>query len=42
LQVAKILQLARINFIKNCWSKNKDLTDAGFYIDDQTIESVLT
>ena len=42
LQAAKILQLARIDFIKSCWSKNQDLTEAGFYIDDQVIDSALT
>lgn len=41
LQAAKTMQLARIDFIKHCWSHNKALTTVGFYIDDLEIEKGL-
>lgn len=42
LEVAKSFQKARINFLRKTWSKDKDLKQEGFYIDDYEIENLLT
>ncbi len=41
LEVAKNFQKSRINFLKNIWSKDRDLKQEGFYIDDFNIISAL-
>ena len=41
LQVAKQFQIARIEFIKTIWTKDKELQANGFYIDDQDIERTI-
>jgi CRISPR-associated protein Cas1 len=41
LEVAKSFQKSRINFLKNVWSKDRDLKNEGFYIDDFEINSAL-
>ncbi|MDD3267115.1 MAG: type I-F CRISPR-associated endonuclease Cas1f [Burkholderiales bacterium] len=41
LQVAKQFQLARVEFIRSVWGKDKDLQTEGFYIDGRDIESTL-
>jgi len=41
LQVAKQFQLARVEFIKKIWTKDKELQAEGFYVDDQDIERTL-
>lgn len=41
LQVAKQFQVARVEFIKKIWMKDKELQAEGFYIDDQDIERTL-
>jgi len=41
LQVAKQFQLARVQFIKHIWSKDKDLQAEGFYVDDKDIINAL-
>lgn len=41
LQVAKQFQLARIEFIRTIWTKDKDLQSEGFYVDDIDIEKTL-
>ncbi|ENV79708.1 MULTISPECIES: type I-F CRISPR-associated endonuclease Cas1f [Acinetobacter] len=42
LEVAKAFQIARIEFIRRIWAKDKDLKDEGFYLDDADIEQALT
>lgn len=42
LEVAKSFQKSRINFLRKTWSKDKDLKQEGFYIDDYEIETLLT
>ena len=42
LLVAKKFQKARINFLRKIWSKDKDLKNEGFFIDDFAIENSLT
>lgn len=42
LAVAKQFQLARIEFIRKIWAKDKDLKDEGFYLDDLDIQQALT
>jgi len=37
LQVAKHFQLMRINYLKNVWSKDRDLRNESFFIDDQDV-----
>lgn len=37
LQVAKQLQLLRINYLQNVWNKDKDMKNEGFFIDDQDV-----
>lgn len=37
LQVAKHFQLMRINYLKNVWSKDRDLKNESFFIDDQDV-----
>ncbi len=37
LQVAKRFQLLRINYLHSAWSKDKDLKNEGFFIDDEDI-----
>ena len=41
LEVAKSFQKSRINFLKNVWSKDRDLKQEGFFIDDFEINSAL-
>lgn len=41
LQVAKQFQIARVEFIKRIWTKDKELQAEGFYTDDQDIERAL-
>ncbi len=41
LQVAKQFQVARVEFIKKIWTKDKELQAEGFYPDDQDIERTL-
>ena len=41
LQVAKKLQLHRINYLKQIWTKDKELHAEGFVIDDSNIEQAL-
>lgn len=41
LQVAKQFQVARVEFIKKIWAKDKELQAEGFYTDDQDIERAL-
>ncbi len=41
LEAAKIFQLARIQFIQNAWSKDSDLTNNGFNLDNKNIVSKL-
>lgn len=41
LLVAKQFQQARIEFIRKVWTKDRDLHEEGFYIDDRDIDSVL-
>ncbi len=41
LQVAKQFQVARVEFIKKIWTKDKELQAEGFYIDDQDIERTI-
>lgn len=41
LQVAKKLQLHRIDYLKRIWTKDKDLHAEGFNIDDKNIEQAL-
>ena len=38
---AKTLQNQRINYIKQIWSKDRDLQQEGFYIDDYQIDKIL-
>lgn len=42
LEVAKAFQIARIEFIRRIWAKDKDLKDEGFYLDDADIQQALT
>lgn len=42
LQVAKQFQIARVEFIKKTWMKDKELQAEGFYIDDQDIGRTLS
>ncbi|WP_295624660.1 type I-F CRISPR-associated endonuclease Cas1f [uncultured Nitrosomonas sp.] len=37
LQIAKHFQLLRINYLQSVWSKDKDLKNEGFFIDDEDI-----
>ncbi|CAH1200506.1 CRISPR-associated endonuclease Cas1 [Candidatus Nitrotoga sp. BS] len=37
LQVAKHFQILRINYLQSVWSKDKDLKNEGFFIDDEDI-----
>ncbi|MER0169852.1 MAG: type I-F CRISPR-associated endonuclease Cas1 [Nitrosomonas sp.] len=37
LQVAKHFQLMRINYLQNVWSKDRDLKNESFFIDDQDV-----
>ncbi|MEN8321129.1 type I-F CRISPR-associated endonuclease Cas1f [Acinetobacter junii] len=41
LDVAKQFQFARIEFIRKIWTKDKDLKDEGFYLDDLYIQQAL-
>lgn len=41
LEVAKQFQLARIEFIRKVWTKDQDLKNEGFYLDDQDIQQAL-
>ena len=41
LEVAKAFQIARIEFIRKIWAKDKDLKDEGFYLDDADISQAL-
>lgn len=41
LDVAKQFQFARIEFIRKIWTKDKDLKDEGFYLDDLDIQRAL-
>ncbi|ENU84997.1 type I-F CRISPR-associated endonuclease Cas1f [Acinetobacter sp. CIP 102129] len=41
LEVAKAFQVARIEFIRKIWAKDKDLKDEGFYLDDADISQAL-
>lgn len=41
LQVAKQFQYARLEFIQRTWSKDRDLKEYGFYLDDHDIASAL-
>ncbi len=41
LNVAKIIQLSRVKFIKKVWANDKDLKAEGFYIDDMDFSSAL-
>lgn len=41
LEVAKQFQLARIEFIKKVWSKDRDLKEYAFHIDDLDIQTAL-
>ncbi|WP_374663965.1 type I-F CRISPR-associated endonuclease Cas1f [Acinetobacter sp.] len=42
LEVAKQFQLARIEFIRKVWDKDRDLKAEGFYLDDVDITQALT
>lgn len=42
LQVAKAFQRARIDYLRSSWGKDRDLKEAGFYIDDPDIEKALS
>ncbi len=42
LNKAKILQKNRIEYIKQVWSKDKELQNEGFYIDDIEMENILS
>lgn len=37
LQVAKHFQLLRINYLQSVWSKDKDLKNEGFFVDDEDV-----
>ena len=37
LQVAKHFQLKRIDYLQNLWSKDKDLKNESFFVDDQDV-----
>lgn len=41
LEVAKRFQLARIEFIRKTWAKDRDLKEYGFYLDDFNIQTAL-
>ncbi len=41
LEVAKQFQLARIEFIRKVWDKDRDLKAEGFYLDDLDIQNAL-
>lgn len=41
LDVAKQFQLSRIDYIKQVWTKDRDLKEYGFYIDDLDISQAL-
>ncbi|WOE40425.1 type I-F CRISPR-associated endonuclease Cas1f [Acinetobacter chinensis] len=41
LEVAKQFQLARIEFIRKIWDKDRDLKAEGFYLDDLDIQNAL-
>ncbi len=41
LDVAKRFQLARIEFIRKIWGKDRDLKAEGFYLDDADIKTAL-
>ena len=41
LAVAKQFQHARLSFLQSVWSKNRDLQNAGFYLDDIDIEKAI-
>lgn len=41
LEVAKQFQLARIEFIRKIWDKDRDLKAEGFYLDDMDIQNAL-
>ncbi len=41
LEVAKQFQLARIEFIRKIWDKDRDLKVEGFYLDDLDIQNAL-
>nr|WP_298891506.1 type I-F CRISPR-associated endonuclease Cas1f [uncultured Acinetobacter sp.] len=41
LDVAKAFQHARLNFIEQVWSKDRDLRAEGFHLDDQDIQNAL-
>lgn len=41
LEVAKQFQLARIEFIRKIWEKDRDLKAEGFYLDDLDIQNAL-
>jgi len=37
LQVAKHFQILRINYLQSVWSKDKDLKNEGFFVDDEDV-----
>lgn len=39
--IAKRLQLLRVDYLQTVWAKDKDLQNAGFYMDDLDIEQAL-
>jgi len=41
LQVAQAFQQARIDYLKKVWTKDRELADEGFYIDDRDINVAL-
>ncbi|MBI1450586.1 MULTISPECIES: type I-F CRISPR-associated endonuclease Cas1f [Acinetobacter] len=41
LEVAKQFQLARIEFIRKVWDKDRDLKAEGFYLDDLDVQNAL-
>jgi CRISPR-associated protein Cas1 len=42
LQAARLFQCARVNYIKNVWSKDRCLISEGFQLDDSDLEKTLT
>ena len=41
LQAAKLFQQARLGFLRQVWSKDRDLQQAGFSLEDKAIETAL-
>lgn len=42
LDVAKQFQVARVEYIRKVWAKDRDLQAEGFYLDDQDIQQALS